>query len=188
MDKNIEESFSFNQIELSDENYENLYHSGDFDTWFFEYDDDPEINKLIHFVIDNFESKNKNFIRQIDKQVEPATKNLANKNWQTSLYLRLLDCAYLYSLNKNEKLRDISATIAHKIKTSALSDFSKIKFIKDLTRRSILQFVGNCLEEEEEEKKVKKTRFTTVKPEKTKPTLDFDKAISLLNYLEGYWK
>ncbi|MFA6989121.1 MAG: hypothetical protein WC197_03530, partial [Candidatus Gastranaerophilaceae bacterium] len=32
MDKNIEESFSFNQIELSDENYENLYHSGDFDT------------------------------------------------------------------------------------------------------------------------------------------------------------
>jgi hypothetical protein len=188
MDKNIEDAFSFNQIELSNENYEKLYKSGDFDTWFFEYDDEPEVTKILNFVIDKFNSQNKSFITQLDKQIDEAVKNIASEDWQNSLYLRLMDCAYLYGLNNKEKLKNISASIGVKIKTSPVSNFTNIKFITDIIRRSILQFAGNCLEEEEEAINIKKTRFATAVPKNTKPKLDFNSAISLLNYLEEYWK
>ena len=158
------------------EDYTTLYDSTIFDTWFFEYDDNFEVQKLIDFAIS---LKDKNFatrIEQIENYIEDIYYKVFDLGKLNQYETMLLEAGYVFYLNKDFLRANITANLAEGIKNG------ETKFLKDVLRRSILQHLANIVAEDDEPT----NQFAFQK--NNKPDVSKEEALEYLENLEEKWQ
>ena len=158
--------------------YEFLYESEVFDTWFFEYDDNREIQQLIDFLCSIKDKELNQIFLEIEAQIDDRYFNIFNPEKIEEYSIMLMEAAYIFYLNKDLKRSNIVANLSVAIKNG------EMKFLKDVLRRSILQYLANIIAEENEDKS--QNPFLMAKS-KNKNSFSKEKAYELLRSLEQKW-
>jgi len=158
------------------EDYTTLYDSAIFDTWFFEYDDNFEVQKLIDFAISLKDEKFATRIEQIENYIEDIYYKVFDLGKLNQYETMLLEAGYVFYLNKDFLRANITAYLAEGIKNG------ETKFLKDVLRRSILQHLANIVAEDDEPT----NQFAFQK--NNKPDVSKEEALEYLENLEEKWQ
>ena len=156
--------------------YEMLYETGCFDTWFFEYDDNREIQLLIDFVLSMSDDEFSVIFENTERKIEDIFYKIFVPSKIDEYSLMLAESSNVFYLNNDFKRANIAINLSDAIKNG------EDKFLKDVIRRSILQFLANVVSNEEEEKN--SNPFTLNKNEHN---ISPEKAFDILRNLEQKW-
>ena len=169
---NYEKLFNTNSIDLEDKDYEYLYENEIFDTWFFEYGDNKIVDAFIKEIINSFEKNQKDIIDIIEKNIDKNLEKIFTEEKKNEYSKMLVEQAFIFNSNKQPKEADICYAISKAI----LNDNKD--FLKDVLKRTIIQYVSNLTFEEED-----KNIDIQFKYKKEKPVLSQEMAIKFLNIL-----
>ncbi len=167
-----EKLFNTNSVDLVDKDYEYLYENEIFDTWFFEYEDDKTVDTFIKEVINSFEKTPEKINDIIESLIDKNFETIFTDEMKENYSKMLVEQAFIFNSNKQPKEADLCFALSKAILNN------NDRFLKDVLRRTIIQYVSN-LTFEEEDKKVD----IQFKSKKEKPYLSKEKAIKFLNIL-----
>lgn len=167
-----EKLFNTNSVDLVDKDYEYLYENEIFDTWFFEYEDNKTVDTFIKEVINSFEKTPEKISDIIESLIDKNFEAVFTDEMKENYSKMLVEQAFIFNSNKQPKEADLCFALSKAILNN------NDRFLKDVLRRTIIQYVSN-LTFEEEDKKVD----IQFKSKKEKPYLSKEKAIKFLNIL-----
>jgi len=155
--------------------YSKLYDTEIFDSWFFEYDDNLEIQELIDNTIELSKEDTNIMYEKINSKIDEAYQKIFNKNKLDEYAKMLKRVAHVFHLNYNYDVANIALNLASAIQNG------ESKFLKDILRRSILQYLANIAAADEEQNN------TIFKQNTKKISISEEEAFALLNTLEERW-
>lgn len=160
--------------EFDNEMYNLIYDTGVFDVWFFEYDDNLLVQKLIDFLITLKNDDIDEIVEQIENNIEDIYYKVFNLNKLEDYSSMLLEAAHIFYLNKDFQRANILVNLSVAIKNG------ETRFLKDVLRRSILQHLANIVSQEYDNS----TRFAFQKQD---VLITQEEALNLLQKLEDKW-
>ena len=160
--------------EFDNEMYNLLYDTGVFDVWFFEYDDNLLVQKLIDFLMTLKNNEIDYIVEQIENNIEDIYYKVFNLNKLEEYSLMMLEAAHIFYLNKDFQRANILANLSAAIKNG------ETRFLKDVLRRSILQHLATIVSQEDDNS----ARFAFQKRE---VLITQEEALNLLQKLEDKW-
>ncbi len=169
---NYERLFNTNSIDLEDRDYKFLYENEVFDTWFFEYGDDKNVDLIIRDIINSFEKNQNQITDVIENVIDKNFEKVFNEEKKQEYSKMLVEQAFIFNSNKQQKEADLCFAISKGIFEG------NDRFLKDVLKRTIIQYVSNLTFEEEN-----KNIDIQFKYKKEKPVLSQEKAIKFLNIL-----
>ncbi len=175
------ENIDFNSLitdeinEFSTDIYTKLYDTEIFDSWFFEYDDNYAVQQLIDYVLTLVNEDISVIYENVENKIEEIWMNVFNAE-KTSEYADMLrHAALVFFLNCSNDIANIAVNIANNISADK-------KFLKDVIRRSILQYLATLVAGDNNEED---NMFASKKSQKT--VISEADAFALLNALEEKW-
>ncbi|MDD3593535.1 MAG: hypothetical protein PHX18_02800 [Candidatus Gastranaerophilales bacterium] len=178
-----DEEINFNEIMtqpmeiLTPVDLEVLYDTECFDSWFFEYNDTSLTDEIIEFAIKNFTAPGENYIQLLEDKFSELYSEIFTPD-KIKIYSQMLkESAYVFYRNDQFVNANLALNLANIIKKG------ENKFLKDILRRSILQYTADIIAQEE---KPPTNRFIALSKE-AKPALTQEKAFELLEFLETQW-
>ena len=168
-------SLLLENIEISESTLYKIYNTGDFDSWFFEYDDNTTVRDFINFAVEaGLNAQNPSELLE-DKLDDIYQKVFTAERINT--YTNMLKMsAFIFYLNNNFEMANIIMNVA-----KSLQEGNTI-FLKDVLRRSVLQNLANIIAKEGDESEynifINQDDILKVSPEE---------AFKILKKYESYW-
>ncbi|MCR4880530.1 MAG: hypothetical protein K6A44_01070 [bacterium] len=163
------------RIAVSPRDLDYLYNSGSFDSWFFEYDDNICVQNLINFAIDAGKNSRES-VPLIENKIDEVFYTVFSSEKVEEYSQMLMDSAFIFNKNYDYKRANIAANISTDITEGNMT------FLKDILKRSILQYLANIIADSEETSP--QDMFSQKENSKK---LSEEQAFALLKYLEEQW-
>ena len=163
------------KINITKKDLYTLYDTGAFDSWFYEYDDNFEVQQLIDFTLEAAQNS-ADPVNIIENKIDDILYKVFKEDVIHSFSVMLADSAFVFYMNDDFKNANIAANVSKAIAEGNIS------FLKDILRRSVLQYLANIVAEENEEKE-KNIFLSGKKEDKLSP----EKAYKILKELENGW-
>lgn len=176
-----EEEINYNEL-IRDESFEynssfyrKIYDTEFADSWFFEYDDNIHSQELINYAIDIASEDTNDVFNKIEAKIDEIYPRIFTPD-KVEIYSDMLKrVGYIFYMNNNWDLASMAVSLSYAIQKDETA------FLKDVLRRSILQYLANIIADDENEPS------TIFNQGDKKPTLPEDLAFLLLNGLEERW-
>lgn len=159
--------------------YSELYDTESFDSWFFEYDDNIEVQNLINFIVQNIKNDREDLLGEIENKIEEIYYKVFSLNKLEEYSNMLKEIAYIFDKNKNISKANIAMNLSSDIING------ETKFLKDVIRRSILQYLASIIAEDEATEENEKNIFSS--QTSNKQEISVDDAYMLFVFLEKEW-
>jgi len=160
--------------DFNDKIYFDLYDTECFDSWFLEYDDNRDIQNLLDFVVSIADEPTDENINKIDNEIETVFLKIFTADKIDEYKQMLKNAAFIFYWNNNFYLSNVLINLANTI------DISDNRFLKDILKRSVLQYLANLVAQDDN---AVSNNFKTEK----KHVISDEVAFNLLNKLENRW-
>jgi len=155
--------------------FRKIYDTEFADSWFFEYDDNIHSQDLINYAIDVASEDIESVFSKIEAKIEEVYPKIFNEE-KIEIYSNMLKrVAYIFYMNNNWDMASSVVNLSNAILKNETA------FLKDVLRRSILQYLANIIADDEIEPS------TIFSKEDQKPTIAENLAFLMLNGLEEKW-
>jgi len=172
-----------------------LFKFPDFEHWFFEGEDHPELQNTIEELITEAEqtctellTNESKIIDWIESKISIIFDRIFDEDVKQIYQKRLLDLSYLLDFQELVSFRDFTASLAWSLKPEQNCELNKIPFFREIIKRTIkqnfLRYRFNI--EQKQEQKLNVSRWNIKKKQNTETPIitldkDFEKFIDILS-------
>ena len=137
-------SLFIDDVEITEKTLYKLYDTGNYDSWFFEYDDNVEVRNFINHAVE-IGLNAQNPMELLEDKIDDIFFKVYSKE-KIRMYSNMLKMsAFIFYLNNNFEISNIAMNVSKSIEEG------NTLFLKDILRRSVLQNLANIIAKDGEE-------------------------------------
>ena len=157
--------------------YDELYSTEVFDSWFFEYDDNIDVQEFIDYVVEQKDMDISDLMDKIQEKLVILSAKLFTSEKISNYAEMLFNVARIFYINQDAEKANMAANLANAIQNG------ENRFFEDILVRSVLQYLADTVASQEEMNVKTNSIFSKQK------TISISKedAYKLLRNIEQMW-